>query len=199
MKVAANYVPNIVGPGNSQSGQWWNWYTQTIDKHTILYDNTCEVVQTGKGKRFKISRLTALRVRVPHLAPITWRYIVKVYGPYLRKDNRLHLVIYKDGKVTSMSYPKFLMEQHLGRSLLSDETVDHIDGNPINNELSNLQLLSRAENARKSAPRANMLNLTCKKCGKSFTRRAAVHNYNTNVRKVDGPFCSQRCVGKVHN
>lgn len=124
---------------------------------------------------------------------------MKIYGPYMRKDNRLIIVLYSEGRTTSMSYPKYLLEQHLGRSLGIDETVDHIDGNPLNNDLSNLQILSRADNARKSVKLAEMVSLTCKTCGSTFSRRAKLHEYNINVRKIDGPFCSKSCVGMKHH
>lgn len=125
---------------------------------------------------------------------------MKLYGPYTRKDGRMHLVVVKDDKTkTTISYPKYLMQQHLGRELNENETVDHIDGNIFNNNISNFQILSRAENAIKSAKYAEYLKLTCKHCGKQFERRKSVHRHNMAVRKVDGPFCSKKCVGKVHH
>lgn len=80
-----------------------------------------------------------------------------VLGPYLRKDGRKHIVLnntaLKTGnknKIKTISYPKALMEIQLGRKLLKDETVDHIDENKSNDDLNNLQILSRADNARKA-------------------------------------------------
>jgi len=37
---------------------------------------------------------------------------------------------------------RLLMEQQLGRQLLTTEVVDHIDGNKSNNDLSNLRLFA---------------------------------------------------------
>ena len=125
---------------------------------------------------------------------------MKIYGPYTRKDGRMHMVVVHDDKTkTTISYPKYVMEQKLGRKLTPDETVDHIDGNPFNNHPDNFQILSRRENALKSVKWAEYLTLVCKHCGNQFTRRKAVHIRNMAVRKVDGPFCSKQCVGKVHN
>lgn len=125
---------------------------------------------------------------------------MKIYGPYLRKDSRLVLIVKKDdGSKTTISYPKWLMQQHLGRELIGDETVDHIDGNPLNNDLTNLQILSRSDNAKKSVNYAEQVELVCKCCGIKFYRRTVVHNRNLSVRKTDGPFCSHRCVGKTYN
>ena len=79
-----------------------------------------------------------------------------VLGPYTRKDGRQHIVLNNStlpkntrGKTKTVSYPKALMECYLGRRLESDETVDHIDDNIMNNAQSNLQVLSRADNASK--------------------------------------------------
>jgi hypothetical protein len=41
------------------------------------------------------------------------------------------------------------MANHLGRDILPEETVDHIDGDFTNDDIDNLQLLSREENASK--------------------------------------------------
>ena len=39
---------------------------------------------------------------------------------------------------------RVVMEEHLGRSLSPNEVVHHKDGNPQNNDISNLELLSRS-------------------------------------------------------
>lgn len=43
---------------------------------------------------------------------------------------------------------RLLMEIHLGRYLKPKEVVHHIDGNGLNNDLSNLELLTHSEHAR---------------------------------------------------
>jgi hypothetical protein len=40
------------------------------------------------------------------------------------------------------------MEQRLGRRLLLDELVHHIDGDRLNNDDSNLELLTRSSHSR---------------------------------------------------
>jgi len=73
---------------------------------------------------------------------------MKIYGPYLRKDGRKHIIIiHNDGRSQTRSYPRLLLEQKLGRELKEDETVDHIDGDFTNDAPENLRVLSRAENA----------------------------------------------------
>lgn len=49
---------------------------------------------------------------------------------------------------------RYVMEQHLGRPLLTSEPVHHIDGNKQNNAIENLQLLpSHADHVRVHHPR----------------------------------------------
>jgi hypothetical protein len=45
------------------------------------------------------------------------------------------------------------MQQELGRALHSDEIVYHLDGDQLNDDLSNLQVVSRAEYMRIHLPR----------------------------------------------
>ena len=73
-----------------------------------------------------------------------------VNGPYVNNKNRVFYILrFADDTRLSKSYAKLLMEIHLGKILGRDETVDHIDGNPRNDVIENLQVLSRSENARK--------------------------------------------------
>ena len=125
-----------------------------------------------------------------------------VYGPYLRKDNRKHVIlVHEDGRRQTVSYPKYLLQNHIGRDLVGDETVDHIDDDFTNDDISNLQILTRAENSKKYQDQhpQEILTLTCKYCGILFERAECDERANREIRKMDGPFCSKRCVGKVHH
>lgn len=122
---------------------------------------------------------------------------MKVYGPYTRKDGRQIVVFYKDGKGKTVSYPKYLLEQKLGRALLAHETCDHIDNDHTNNCLDNLQVLSRADNARKSQALrpAELGTFTCPVCNCSFTKPMNYVKHNLKQNK-SGPYCSRSCAGK---
>ena len=81
--------------------------------------------------------------------------IAKVYGPYVVTPNggppRRQVVIHlHSGRRTSMSYARWQMTQHLGRKLDPTEHVDHVNENPLDDRIENYQLLTPAENARKS-------------------------------------------------
>jgi HNH endonuclease len=57
--------------------------------------------------------------------------------------NQGHLYCRKDGRQVAVH--RLVVEEHLGRALTSDEVVHHIDHNPLNNDISNLQVMTRAE------------------------------------------------------
>ena len=67
------------------------------------------------------------------------------------------LVKSRNGKVymhqRRISYSKWLMEQRLGRKLESNEIVYHIDGDKYNNELSNLEVITRTELLKRNKKR----------------------------------------------
>ena len=75
-----------------------------------------------------------------------------IYGPYKRKDGRKHLVLYDTGikSKQTVSYPKYLVEQHYRITLKDNETVDHINNDFSDDSLENLQVLDRATNIRKA-------------------------------------------------
>lgn len=89
------------------------------------------------------------------------RFGRKVYGPYLAKSTakrpgkgklRRHVILlYPDGSRKNTSYARWLMEEHLGRSLTAAETVDHDDENTLNDSITNFKILSHADNCRKHA------------------------------------------------
>ena len=123
----------------------------------------------------------------------------KLYGPYInKKDNRLRCVIaFPNGKKKTISYPKYLMEVHLGRYLEVNETVDHIDGNPLNNNIENLQILDRKEHCYKDVKRNQDVIVKCKYCGKEFKIKGqTIGNRNRKDRHQSGYFCSKKCSGK---
>ena len=53
---------------------------------------------------------------------------------------------FRDG--TTGQIHRLIMENHVGRKLSYNECVHHKDGNPRNNEISNLEIVDRAEHIR---------------------------------------------------
>lgn len=66
-----------------------------------------------------------------------------------KKNNRTIIKLQRGDKKYSTLYARYLLAVKLGRYLTKDETVDHIDNNPLNDSVDNLQVLTREENAAK--------------------------------------------------
>ena len=124
----------------------------------------------------------------------------KFYGPYLnKKDNRLRCVLVNktNKKKLTISYPKYLIEVHLNRYLKESETVNHLDGNPLNNELDNLTVIDRREHCFCDAVKNRDIKVHCSLCGKPFLIKGSkINNRNRSDRKQSGYFCSKSCSGK---
>jgi len=91
------------------------------------------------------------------------------------------------------------MEQHLGRALLPTETVDHIDDDFTNNEISNFQLLTLRDNVKKSSKTTPMHTFDCPECGVQASISVRQFKHNQLSLGKAGPYCSRSCAGKAHN
>lgn len=60
--------------------------------------------------------------------------------------NVKYIEVYKNGK--QIKKHRLIMEEHLGRELNKDEIVHHIDGNGLNNNISNLQVMHKSDHSR---------------------------------------------------
>jgi len=122
---------------------------------------------------------------------------MKVHGPYTRKDGRkIVIIVENNGTRRTVSYPKWLLETHLGRKLdPNKETVDHIDSNFDNNDLKNLRIMPRDQHSADDTRRVVNLKLNCAWCGKDFERSPRLIRDKAKNNKA-GPFCSKACAGK---
>lgn len=114
---------------------------------------------------------------------------MKIYGPYIRKQDGRKIVILYDGKKRSARlYAKYLLEKYLNRKLLKGEEVDHIDGDITNDSIGNLRAISGTlnrvlANLRKYGSKETTSCLYCKK-----------HISFSKSRKRQ--FCSNSCKSK---
>ena len=71
-------------------------------------------------------------------------------------------------------YHRLVVENHLNRYLTNDEEIHHIDGDPKNNSIENLKVLSSEEHARYHREQHNLENnivameKICPNCNKTF-------------------------------
>lgn len=112
-----------------------------------------------------------------------------LYGPYTSgEDKRRRVVMVRGEEKTTRLFAKLRLEVSLGRRLIDDEEVDHIDNDELNDKLENLQPLSRADNIRKSiyAQYGEPLVLSCGTCGEPVIRSAS-------KAKTEYVYCSNSC------
>lgn len=99
---------------------------------------------------------------------------------------------------TTISYARYVMAVHIGRRLEKHEEVDHIDNDRTNDDIANLQILSRVENrakqARIQAPAA-MREMTCDFCGAAFSRRRNQTNHAKPNQKRH--YCGKPCAHRA--
>jgi hypothetical protein len=127
---------------------------------------------------------------------------MKVYGPYLdarrRKARRFVQIVRDDGTKRTQSYARFVLEQHLGRPLRPDEDADHIDGDTLNDDISNLRPLPRSANRRlgQRDRSPEMYQFKCPVCGQAATKLMRVVRQNWS-QGHSGPYCSSSCASQA--
>lgn len=122
---------------------------------------------------------------------------MKVRGPYKRPDGRKIMSIDDNGKRTTISYPKFLVQEILGIELGNNETIDHIDKDYTNDNLSNLRIVKISEHCSQDNPRdlKKTITINCPLCGNSAKVNRIKAKSNRRIGKA-GPFCSRSCAGR---
>lgn len=68
-------------------------------------------------------------------------------GEYLSYDGYIVIPTLPDGRKQIKKH-RYVMELHIGRVLLPTEIVHHIDCNKLNNDISNLQVMTRSDHNR---------------------------------------------------
>ena len=119
-----------------------------------------------------------------------------ILGPYFDKSLGRNVVnIQRGTKRGNMTYARFLMQEHLGRKLLSDEHVDHKDDIKIHDWIENLQILDPPANTRKTKGEITFFEFTCPECNGPGMQRLSHVRHNRDMGKA-GPFCGRSCAGK---
>jgi len=118
---------------------------------------------------------------------------------YLReskKDGRKRVDLFNSNRDrTTISYARYLMSVHLGRHLEDWEEVDHIDEDKTNDEICNLQVLSRDSHIAKTnskVKRKTSYDLICGYCNLKFVR----YRFDKRYKNV---FCSTSCAAMYKN
>lgn len=96
-------------------------------------------------------------------------------------------------------YPlhRVLAENKIGRLLLDDEVVHHIDEDKSNNDPSNLAVMNRDEHTKLHNDQFPMIPCVCPVCGKQFELKQIVYSRRKNQNEGREPCCSPKCERKV--
>jgi hypothetical protein len=124
-----------------------------------------------------------------------------IYGPIFNSSSGRNVVVLID-KVsklkTSLSYARYLKSVQLGRKLGKDECVDHVDENKRNDDVNNLQILSRSDNNAKHRRIAGIkpirFKFRCPICRKVFVREKRMSHIGKRGILTT---CSRSCSGKA--
>lgn len=104
------------------------------------------------------------------------------------------ILVRNDGSLTGMSYAKYVYTSYHKCKIEKGDEIDHIDDNKLNDDISNLQVLSKSENARKNKKRRQYVALICPVCGKEF-----ILPKNVSDSIETEPCCSKSCAArKIH-
>jgi hypothetical protein len=113
-----------------------------------------------------------------------------------KKTGRTFISVYlQDGRRTTISYPRYLLERVLGRSLSSKEDVHHKNFDVTDNQIGNLEIVDHAAHGRIHHPGEVV---KCAWCGKEYYLSAKKLN-RRKKRNGEKYCCSKSCVGKYAN
>lgn len=112
----------------------------TTKSRTFL-ENECAIVEMD-GEFYQDKPRAGLTKLRPFTNIKNHKYGKSVAYQYIQFYN------YKTGKYTLMGYHAFLYAWYKGE-VPAGYDVDHIDGDTLNNDLDNLQILTHADNIRK--------------------------------------------------
>ena len=111
------------------------------------------LIEYQDGKFYQMTKKVGLKELKPFVLVKNHKYGKSTIYEYIAFYN------YKTHKMALMSYQSFLYAWFIGDVPVGYD-VDHIDGNTLNNDISNLQLLTRKDNLAKRSIQGNQYKHT---------------------------------------
>lgn len=117
------------------------------------------------------------------------------------KNGKYILVVAPDDYPGRKYRGKYCYEHHLiwwktyGFIPSDGECLHHINGNPHDNRIENLQLKTRKEHSREHAKRVEPIECICEYCGRRYF--ISPREYRFKKKKGERFFCSRKCVGRA--
>lgn len=112
-----------------------------------------------------------------------------VYIAVNKEPRRVATLRKLDKTMTSMSYAKYLYTSYYKCEVDSENQVDHINGDKMDDRIENLQVISRKYNNLKDRKSYQRVMRVCPICGCEFVYRKRDLCFHPN------PCCSRKCGG----
>jgi hypothetical protein len=115
---------------------------------------------------------------------------------FIKKGDYIYALVPDHPRRTKNGYVlahRVIVENSIGRLLLNNEEVHHIDLDRHNNDISNLQLINNHEHRllHGSLRHRKITKCVCKNCNCNFDR----FSNKMHGKEFDDVFCSKRCSG----
>ena len=102
----------------------------------------------------------------------------------LQLPDRRGKICYKKRRVNGKprDLHRALVEEHIGRELTEDEVVHHIDGNKLNNDISNLMVMTKRAHSKLHYMQGDYANMHSQDA-KDKTRKARQEYFATHINE----------------
>lgn len=114
---------------------------------------------------------------------------VTLYVNINKEPRRVATLRKSNGEMISMSYAKYLYTSHFKCDVNSQDHIDHINGDKLDDRIDNLQVISGYYNRVKDKTPKQMILLKCPVCNEEFLFP------KRNLNSHPNPCCSKKCGG----
>lgn len=112
-----------------------------------------------------------------------------VYISTNKEPRRVAILRDINGRMTSMSYAKYLYTSYYKCDIENGYHIDHINGNKMDDRIENLQMITGTYNRKKDHQVKELILVKCPVCGTEFLFE------KRNLSTHPNPCCSRRCGG----
>lgn len=117
---------------------------------------------------------------------------VKIKSRYENTKSGYIKLYLENGKVVDEH--RYIMSNHLGRELDSNETVHHKDEDKKNNEIQNLEIISPSKHAyNHNIGTAKYITIKCSHCNENFSKLLREYKCKTKKGQIDF-YCNRTCM-----